>query len=81
MSHEDLHQRSSMKIGQARNLANHSHVPETLDRFAVLAVLVPNQHHAMHRQLRRVQRCQRKQRVIHGANAAARSQDPRLATI
>src|SRR5579859_2835852 len=49
VAHEDLHQRGSMEIGQPRNLADHPHVPETLDGFPVLAVLVADQHHAMHR--------------------------------
>src|ERR1700688_161657 len=44
VTHEDLHQRGSMEIGQPRNLADHPHVPEALDRFPVLAVLVPDQH-------------------------------------
>ncbi len=64
-----------MEIRQARNFADHADVTEALDRLAIFAVLIPDQDDPVHLQFRRVQRRQRKQRVIHRTETAARSQD------
>src|SRR5438309_366460 len=72
MIHEDLHQRRPMKIRQLGNLADHPDMAKSFDGFAVLAVLIADEHHAMHRQLRRVQRRQRQQCVIHRAHRVKR---------
>ena len=55
MIHEDLHERRAVEIGQLGNFSDDPNVSEPLDGFAVLPVLIPNQHHAMYRQFRRVQ--------------------------
>src|SRR5437660_5648418 len=54
--HEDLHERGPVQVRQLWNFADHANVPETFDRFAVLPVLVADQHYTMYRQFRRVQR-------------------------
>jgi hypothetical protein len=57
--HEHFHQRGAVQIGQARNFAYDANVPEALDGFAILAILVANQNHAVDWKLRRMQRRQR----------------------
>ena len=47
--HENLHERGAVQVRQLGNLADHPDVPKTLDGLAVLAVLVADQHHAVHR--------------------------------
>src|SRR6266576_6753687 len=73
MIHEDLHERSAVEIGQLGDLPDDPDVAEPLDGFAVLPVLIANQHHAVYRKFRRVQRRQRQQRVIDCPQRAARS--------
>src|SRR5437870_4095966 len=72
MIHEDLHKRRAVEIRQLGNFSDDPHVAEPFDGFAVLPVLIANQHYAMHRQFRSMQRGQRQQRVIHRAQSAAR---------
>ena len=50
---------------------------EPFDGFAVFSVLIANQHHAVNRQFRRVQRRQCQQRVVHCPQRAARRYDHR----
>src|SRR5260370_24263809 len=52
MTHEHLHQRRAMQVRQAWNLPYHANGPEALDGSAILAVLIADQHHTLHRQLR-----------------------------
>ena len=77
MIHEHLHQCGAVQVWQFGNLSDHTHVPEALDGFAVFAILVADQHHAVHRKLRRMQRCECKQCVIHGSQAAPRRHNHR----
>src|SRR5271165_5972986 len=72
---EDLHERGTVQIGEFGNLTNDANVAEFFDSFTVLAVLIANQHYAVNGQLRRVQRRQSQERVIDGANSAARRQN------
>ena len=77
MIHEHLHQCGAMQVRQLGNFADNAHVAKPLDRFAVLAVLVADQHHAMHRKFSGMQGRKREQRVIHRAQAAARGHQHR----
>src|SRR5438552_15951718 len=56
MIHEDLHERRTVEIGQLGNFSDDPYVAEPFDGFAVFSVLIANQHHAVNRQFRRVQR-------------------------
>jgi len=55
MIQKNLHQRGAVKIRQFGDLPDYSHMPEFFNGFAVLAVLIADQHHAVHRLFRRVQ--------------------------
>ena len=49
MVQKDLHERRAVEVGEFGNLANHADVPKFLDGFPVLAVLVADQDHPVHR--------------------------------
>jgi hypothetical protein len=54
MIHEYLHQRRAMQIGKPGDFSNDPHMPETLYRLAIFAILVANQNYAMHGKLGRM---------------------------
>jgi hypothetical protein len=53
--HKDLHQGGAVEIRQTGNLSNDANVAEAFDGLTVFAVLIADQHNAVHRQFRRVQ--------------------------
>src|SRR6267143_2787324 len=61
MIHKNLHQRRPMEIRQLGNFPDHPDMAKALDSFAVLPVLIADQHNTMHRQFRRVKRGQGQQ--------------------
>ena len=73
--HEDLHQRCAMQVWKARNFADHAHVTEALDGFAIFTVLVTDEDDAVHGQFRGMQSGEREKRVIDCADAAARREN------
>src|SRR6266853_6969321 len=56
MVHEHLHECGAVQIRELGNFADHPDVAKSLDGFAVLPILIADQHHAMHWQFRCVQR-------------------------
>jgi len=73
--HEDLHERGAMQIWQARNFADHADVAETFDGFAIFAILIADEDDAVDGQFGGMKSGEREQRVIDGADAAARRED------
>ena len=73
--HEDLHQRGAMQIWQARNFADDANVAKALDGFAIFAILIADEDDAVDGQFGGVESGEREQRVIDGADAAARREN------
>src|SRR6267378_6388233 len=72
MIHKDLHQRRTMEIRQLGDFPDHADMAKAFDSFAVLPVLIADQHNTVHRQFRCVKCGQRQQRVIHRPQRAPR---------
>ncbi len=77
MVKEDLHERGAMEIRKLWNFSDDAHVAEFLDGVAIFAILVTDEHHAVHRKFGRVESRQRQQSVIDGAESATRGEDDR----
>src|SRR5277367_804668 len=77
MVQENLHERGAVQVWQARNFTDNADVAKALDGFAIFAVLVAYQDDAVHGEFGGVQRGQREQSVIDGAEAAAGREDYR----
>ncbi|HVH81590.1 MAG TPA: hypothetical protein VM782_19475, partial [Stellaceae bacterium] len=73
--HEDLHQGRAVQIREPRDFADDADVSEALDGFTIFAVLIAYEDDAMDGQFSCVQRREREQRVIDGADTAARREN------
>src|SRR5215470_2188224 len=77
MIHEHLNERSAMQIWQTRQLPNHPHMSKPLNRFTVFPILIADQNHAMHGQLRCMQRRQCQQSVVDRSQGTPRCENHR----
>ena len=54
MVQENLHERGAVQIRQLGNFADNTDVAELLNRLAIFAILIANEHHTVNRVLCRM---------------------------